>query len=249
MTKHKTTSKTAKEAKPKYPCDSHGSSPIIHPAINKIPLGNGKTKLDTGNLALNAAAFGDIHGAIVDDADAKNVEVVIREHEDQLSKFCDKWHDVRDTGRITADDGIDWNFWHSIVMTSVDSADVEKYVNFIKALAANNELMKTVPHDGLVGLVNNVYTVPRILARFIRRRIEGLLAPTLEDDLYKPMSDCGLRYEYAVSPEKMPLCRAHILGDATSSLLTLTIYPVIGDTSNPDWKRGVHFETKLSIRA
>lgn len=248
MTKQKSTPKTGKEPKPKYPCDSHGSKPIIHPAINKIPLGNGKTKLDTGNLALNAAAFGDIHGAIVDDADAKNVDVTIREHEYQLSRICEKWHEVRDTGRITADDGIDWNFWYSIVMTSVDCADVEKFVNFIEALKANDKLMKTVPHDAHIGLVNNIYNSPRILARFIRRRIEGLLAPTLEEDLNKEMSDCGLRYEYALSPEGMPMCRAYILGDFTSSLLTLAIYPVIGDTSNPDWKRGVRFEAKLSIR-
>ena len=121
-------------------------------------------------------------------------------------------------------------------------------MNFIEALRANDKLMETVPHDGQIGLVNNIYNSPRILARFIRRRIEGLLAPTLEDDLNKEMSDCGLRYEYALSPEGMPMCRAYILGDFTSSLLTLAIYPVIGDTSNPDWKRGARFEAKLSIR-
>ena len=248
MSKQKSTPKTGKEKKPKYPCDSHGSNPIIHPAINKIPLGNGKTKLDTGNLALNAAAFGDIHGAIVDDADAKNVKVTISEREEQPSRFCDKWNEAKNTGGATADDGIDWNYWHSIVMTSVDSINVEKFVFFIEALKANDKLMKTVPHDGMVGIANNIYSVPSILARFIRRRIEGLLAPTLEDDLYKQMSDCGLRYEYTVSSDGMPMCRAYILGDFTSSLLTLTIYPVIGDTSNPEWKRGTHFEAKLSIR-
>jgi len=246
MTKQKNVPKTGKE--PKYPCDSHGSKPIIHPAIIKTPLGNGKTKLDMGNMALNAAAFGDVHGAIVDDADAKNVEVTFRAHEEQPSKFCDKWHDAKNTGGVTADDGIDWNFWHSIVTTSVEGTDVEKFVNFIKTLRANAELMKTVPQDGLVGLTTTIYTNPRILARFIRRRIEGMLAPTLEDDLYKQMSDCGLRYEYAVSADGLPFCRAHILGDFTNSLLTLTIYPVIGDTTNPEWKRGVHFDTKLSIR-